>query len=495
MKEKLVRALSALGPARVALAELGRERQVFLVGGAIRDVVIDRTPKDFDFAVSGSGVEFARKLARRLKAKLVVLSAEDDEARVVWQGLTLDVNGFGEGSIQEDLARRDFTVNALACELLGDKLSDAILDPAGGLKDINERRIRPVSPRSLALDPLRLLRAYRLALELDMKVEPEVETQAQRVSLGGIAPERLGAEMLRIMEASRSFWAMQRLLELGKLREILPEFEPVLADEKLCEHSFATYFKLEELIRDGSFFSRYEPEWYAYFECWGVSRRTGQKPREGIGTAEEGEVVKGLPFRRAMLKLCGLLHDISKPETRFVNAEGEVHFYGHDTLGSRVAARMVRDRLRLSRAAVRMVETQVREHMRLHLLATNPELTERAIRRFFRDLGEEAFGLMMLCYADGWATAGQTSHLEDTIDRMIKQKRAEDAKLRVQRYVTGHDLIALGLTPGPVFKVILQELEDLQLEGKINSHEEGIEYLKLHLPGLSAKDKQNTKNG
>ncbi len=496
MKEKLFRALSVLGPARSALAELGRDRRVFLVGGAIRDVAIDRTPKDFDFAVSGSGVEFARKIARRLKARLVVLSAEDDEARVVWQGLTLDVNGFGEGTIEEDLARRDFTLNALACELLGDKLSDAILDPAGGLKDINERRIRPVSPRSLALDPLRLLRAYRLGLELDMKVEPEVEAQAQQVSFGGIAPERLGAEMLRIMEAPGSFWAMRRLLELGKLKEILPEFGPVLADEKLREHSFATYFKLEELIRDGSFFSRYEPEWHAYFERWGVAKGAGQGTESGLGAAEE---VKGLPFRRAMLKLCGLLHDIAKPETRFVNAEGEVHFYGHDTLGSRVAARMVRDRLRLSRVAVRMVETQVREHMRLHLLATNPELTERAIRRFFRDLGEEAFGLMMLCYADGWATAGQTSHLEDTIDRMIKQKRAEDANLRVQRYVTGHDLIALGLTPGPAFKVILQELEDLQLEGKINSHEEGIEYLKLNLPGLAAKDKEPTnregKNG
>jgi poly(A) polymerase len=119
--------------------------------------------------------------------------------------------------------------------------------------------------------------------------------------------------------------------------------------------------------------------------------------------------------------------------------------------------------------------------MRLHLLATAPELSDRAIRRYFRDLGTEAFGLMLLCYADGWATAGRTIHLEDTITRKINQHRIESAKKKVKRLVTGHDLIALGMKPGPVFKVILQELEDLQLEGKITTREEGIEYLKNYL--------------
>jgi hypothetical protein len=123
--------------------------------------------------------------------------------------------------------------------------------------------------------------------------------------------------------------------------------------------------------------------------------------------------------------------------------------------------------------------------MRLHLLATGPELSDRAIRRFFRDLGDEAFGMMITCYADGWATAGRTSHLESTITRMIRQKRDEDARAAVTRFVTGHDLIALGLEPGPAFKVILQELEDLQLEGTIGAREQGLEYLKTNLPGLA----------
>ena len=197
-----------------------------------------------------------------------------------------------------------------------------------------------------------------------------------------------------------------------------------------------------------------------------------------------------MPFRRALLKLAGLLHDLAKPETRFINVQGETHFYGHDSLGARAAVKIGRDRLRLSRAQTAMLSTLVAEHMRLHLLATAPDRTDRAVRRFFRDLGEDAFGMMMLCFADGWATAGRTGHLEDTITRMIEQRRAEAAKLKVKRFVTGHELSALGLTPGPAFKVILQELEDLQLEGTITSTEQGLDYLKTHLPALSAGNSQ-----
>jgi hypothetical protein len=112
--------------------------------------------------------------------------------------------------------------------------------------------------------------------------------------------------------------------------------------------------------------------------------------------------------------------------------------------------------------------------MRLHLLATNPALTDRAIRRFFRDLNEDWFGAMMIAWADGYATAGWTKHLEEVFIRMIALKRADDAKPKVERLVNGHDLIARDLKPGPKFKIILQELLDLQLEEKIKTKEEGL---------------------
>ncbi|UCG44225.1 MAG: HDIG domain-containing protein [candidate division WOR-3 bacterium] len=460
--------LRRLGRARDRLLETRGERRLYLVGGTLRDILLERQPEDFDFAVSGSGVEFARAFADRVRGKFVVLSEPDDEARVVSRGRVFDFNGFGVKTIDDDLRRRDFTINAMACEVLPEGVG-GLLDPFRGSDDLRAAVIRPVTPDSLRADPLRLLRGLRLGLELGLSVHDSVLEQGRSVSLSRTAAERIGSELLRILECPRSCDALIRLHQLGRLAEILPDFAPVLEDDDLRQHSFRTCVKVDEVVSAPSFFSGFGPEWQAYFDRWEA----------------ETEADRGLPYRRAVLKLCGLLHDIAKPQTRFSTAGGDTHFYGHDTLGARTAEKMVRRSLRLSKPQVKMVHTHVQEHMRLHLLATGSELSDRAIRRFFRDLGDEAFGMMITCYADGWATAGRTSHLESTITRMIRQKRDEDARAAVTRFVNGHDLIALGLEPGPAFKVILQELEDLQLEGTIGSREQGLEYLRTNLPGLA----------
>ncbi|GEM_PF-278633 len=534
--------LLGLGRAYERLLEVKADRRLFLVGGTIRDILLGREPTDFDFAVSGSGLEFAAAFARKVRGSLVVLSEPDDEARVVYRKpnlgdsprtgtvpVTFDFNGFGDRTINTDIMRRDFTANALAVEVLHGGVGE-LVDLVGGRRDVADRLLRPVSADSLKLDPLRLLRAIRIALELDFRIDEAVFALARTVTLTETAPERIGAELLRIIESPGSYTYIRKLFELGRLSDILPELVPLLEDEDLREHSFRTYFKVEEIVSSESFFSRFEPEWTAYFDQWGVgevqsTKDKGQSeepslPADGSGQSAicnlQSEIPRSpdsapdprsltpdpaadssllsppssLPFRRGLLKLAGLIHDQAKPETRFINTEGEVHFYGHDNLGARAASRIGRDRLRLSRAQTAMLSTLVAEHMRLHLLATAPDLTDRAVRRFFRDLDEEAFGLMILCFSDGWATAGRTGHLEDTITRMIEQRRTEAAKLKVKRFVTGYDLIALGMKPGPSFKVILQELEDLQLEGVITSTEQGLDYLKAHLTGLTAGNAQ-----
>ncbi|MBN2466332.1 CCA tRNA nucleotidyltransferase [candidate division WOR-3 bacterium] len=512
MQEAARRALRGLGRPFERLLEIKGARRLFLVGGTIRDILLGREPTDFDLAVSGSGIDFAAAFARKVRGSLVILSEPDDEARVVYQRrITFDFNGYGDRTIEDDIRRRDFTANALAVEILRDGVGD-LLDIVAGRKDIAERLLRPVTEDSLRHDPLRLLRAIRIALELDFRIDESVFDLGRSITLRETAPERIGAELLRIMECPGSYTFIRKLFDLGRLQDIMPELVPLLEDEDLREHSFRTYFKIEEIITEDSFFRRFEPEWAQYFDKWGLveaevrsekPESRDQKPDMPTDISDQSAICNlkseiptapgpqppapspsPLPYRRGLLKLAGLLHDLAKPETRFVNVQGEVHFYGHDSLGARAAARIGRRRLRLSRAQTAMLSALVAEHMRLHLLATAPELTERAVRRFFRDLGEDAFGMMILCFADGWATAGRTGHLEDTISRMIEQRRAEAAKLKVKRYVTGHELIALGLKPGPAFKVILQELEDLQLEGVISSTEQGLDYVKAHLPGL-----------
>jgi len=210
-------ALGRLGRPYERLLELKGARRLFLVGGTIRDIILGREPTDFDFAVSGSGLEFASAFARKVRGSLVVLSEPDDEARVVfWKPgpgdgpgagtvpVTFDINGFGDRAIEDDIRRRDFTANALAVEILPDGVGD-LLDIVGGRRDITERLLRPVTSDSLRLDPLRLLRAIRIALELDFRIDESVFDLGQDVTLKRTAPERIGAEMLRIMECPGSY--------------------------------------------------------------------------------------------------------------------------------------------------------------------------------------------------------------------------------------------------------------------------------------------------
>ncbi|MEO0136335.1 MAG: HD domain-containing protein [candidate division WOR-3 bacterium] len=422
------------------IVALRRRQKLYLVGGTIRDLFLGIKPKDYDFAVSGSGINFARRVAKTIKGAFVLLSAEDDEARVVKDGIIYDFIGFKDDIIN-DLNRRDFTINALAVDL--DNLE--LLDPAGGLKDLRNRIIRPTTKSSLQEDPLRILRAFRFALELNFKIDETFYLLAQNISLQDIAAERIGYEFIRITSADHSYEMILKMNEMGLFQQLFPEAGKIIEDQLLWGHSLNTYRALEILMEKG-FFKNLEPEFSNYF---------------------------ALDKRKALLKIAGLFHDVAKPDT-FLIKEGDVHFYGHDTKGARIVEVIGYKRLKLSRNDVQVMKKLVKEHMRPHLLAANQELTDRAIRRFFRDLGEDYFGAMMLAWADGYATGGRTRHLEKIFIRMIELKRADEAKPKVERLVNGYDLIAIGLKPGPIFKIILQELLDLQLEGKIKTKEEGL---------------------
>lgn len=453
-KTNVLSKYSPLQSALPVLSKLSRNRKIYLVGGAVRDVLLGKTPDDFDFAVSGSGVAFAQKFAKQTNGVFVLLSEKDDEARVVLNKITFDFGGLGNKSLQNDMLRRDYTINAMAIDL---RKPNIIIDMLNGRRHLKTKLIVPTSENSMRIDPLRILRAFRLAIELNFKISEKVFAQTKGINLFSIAPERIAYEFLRICESPKSYPHLKLLYKLNLLSQIFPLAKELLSDKPLFAHSMRTYQKVESLMSRKSYFSQFQDEYHKYFDDF--------------------------PFRRALLKIAGLLHDIAKPHTQFETPDGDVHFYGHDNLGAKIIGRLAYEKLRLSRKQVQMLKNLVSFHMRLHLLATAPELTDRAIRRFFRDLGDEYFGLMILTYADGYATAKITHHLERTFTRMMKLKKADESKKRVIRLITGNDLISLGYKPGPIFKTILQELEELQLDGKIQNKEQGFEYIKNHFPG------------
>ncbi len=443
--------LTGLDPIQTVIRLRGR-RQVFAVGGTVRDLVLGRPTADYDFAVSGSGIVFARSFARRLKGAFVMLSDDDDEARVVKEGAVYDFIGLGKAAIDRDLRRRDFTINAIAFDLG----SGILHDPAAGLDDLRRHIIRPVTDHSLTDDPLRVLRGFRFALELEFDLHDDFFRGIPDASFKKTAAERIGYELLRITAASDSYPQIQRMNGCGLFVELFPEAHKIIEDKFLWGHSLETYRSLEFLMNSDRF-RNLVPE---------VERYCGETRR------------------RSLLKLAALFHDIAKPDT-FLMQDGEVHFYGHDTKGARIVEVLGHKRLKLSRPDVALFKKLVKEHMRPHLLATSRDLTDRALRRFMRDLGEEYFGCMMIAWADGHATGGKTRHLEETLLKMVAIQQADDAKPKIERLIDGHDLIALGLEPGPIFKPLLQELLDRQLEGTIMTKEEGLQAAREIYEGLT----------
>ncbi|MDH4210631.1 MAG: HD domain-containing protein [candidate division WOR-3 bacterium] len=427
------------------IAGLRGERDLYIVGGTIRDILLDVQPKDYDFSVEGSGIEFARHVARRIDGALVVLDEKADEARVVIDNIIYDFIGLDQGGVVPDLLRRDFTINAMAVNV---ETLD-LIDPCHGSRDLKKRVIRPASADALIADPLRILRGFRFALQLNFNLHRDFNKFAKNISLQEVAAERVGEELLRIMSAPNSFEIILKINQLGIFKQVFQEAQKLIEDFDLWNHSLNTYGAAENLIEHG-FFTKLEPEYTSYF-------------------AETNRV--------ALCKLAGLFHDVAKPDT-FLIKEGEIHFYGHDSIGAKMIEKIAHRRLRFSRHDTDVLKKLVKEHMRLHLLATNPDLTDRAIRRFFRHLGVDWFGAMIIAWADGYATGGRTGHLERAFLRMVELYRADSAKPKVERLVNGYDLIALGMKPGPSFKLILQELLDMQLEGSIEEKAEALEQAK-----------------
>lgn len=418
----------------------------YLVGGTIRDILLNKEPLDFDFAVKGSGIKLAKIFEEEIKGKFILLSEKDDEARVVVYKTTFDFKGFNHKTIIDDLQERDFTINAIAFSFKEKKM----VDPFHGVKDLKNKKIRLTNYFVLYKDPLRILRAIRFACKLSFKIDKEIFNIAKKISLANVTKERVNYELLQILETDRSYSYMKKLYDLGLLSQIFLLDFPFFQEKDLALHSLKTYKKIEEIIVTKEFFGQFEKEWDEYFS---------------------------LPHSKGILKLVGLFHDVGKPLTKKENEDGEVHFYEHETIGTKIVKKLLKD-LRFSNDDIRRITKLIFTHMRLHLLASAPISTDRAIRRFFHDLEEEAFGLMIFTYADGYVTAGYTKHLEKTIKRMIELKRKEEEEKKKIKLINGYDLINLGLNPGPIFKKILQEVEDLYLEGKIKNWEEALNYVK-----------------
>ena len=470
---------------------------LYLVGGAVRDALLSKPSHDLDFACPGDALNLARRLANRLGGAYYPLDVERGTARVIvtaegGQRYNLDFAALRGPTLQADLEDRDFTINAMAVEIHSPQ---TLLDPLGGAADLDARTLRACSPTSFDDDPVRILRAIRMAATLELRITAETRAQMRAVvsALPTVSPERLCLELFRILDGPRPAASIRALDMLGALVHVLPELETLKNVEQTSphvhdawEHTLSTVRSLEKLLAvlDQDF----DPKRDANVFTAPISRHLGRFRRQ-LRDYLEAELVVDRPVR-SLLFLAVLYHDIGKPSCgQHEEESGRIRFLKHEHEGAEVIADRARQ-LRLSNAEIDWLKTVVKEHMRPTWLAREErELSKRAIYRFFRDAGEAGVGVVLLSLADLLGTYEHTLP-QERWERQIKVARAllaawwerREERVDPPALISGHDLIRkFDLQPSPLIGELLEAVREAQADDRVRTRQDALAFVEAYL--------------
>lgn len=465
---------------KVSAIQVQHNCRAYIVGGFVRNWLLGRETADIDIAVSGDALSVAQEVAEAINGRYVLLDEANGVARVVVlhdeQPWHLDFTSFSSG-IENDLLRRDFTINAMAMELQGlFSGSPKLIDPFSGEADLKKGLVRALSQQIFKDDAARLLRAVRLASEFAFEIEPETESLIrQNCQLVRLVPgERLREELLRLLALPGSGGLMRYLDELALLTEVIPELDEMKGVEQPKEHYWNVFDHSVETVAAVEFMLR-ESQWE-----YGTEDLLAVTPWSEEIKQHFDEVVSSGSNRRMLLKLGGLLHDVAKPATKTVEETGKMRFLGHTKRGATMAA-MILERLRFSSRETRLVETLVYHHLHPVQMANDGLPTSRAIFRYFRDTEDSGVDVLFLALADYLATngpkldMGEWQQHNQLINYITAEHFKQQAEVLPVKLIDGHDLMDIfGLSSGPLLGEFLTEVREAQVAGEVSTREEAI---------------------
>lgn len=431
----------------------------FVVGGWVRDLIMNRSCKDIDFVCVGSGIELAGAVAAALGPDVhVTVFKNFGTAHIAWQGYEFEFVGarresyrsdsrkpiVENGTLADDQWRRDFTINAMAIRLNEKGFGD-LIDPFNGLEDIRRKIIRtPADPRAtFSDDPLRMMRAVRFASQLAFDIDADtfaaIVAMADRLKI--VSQERITHELNKIILSQVPSYGFKLLFHGGLLRQFFPEMVLLHGVEYVDGNAHKDNFFHTLQVLDN------------------VARMSDN----------------------LWLRWAAILHDIAKPQTKRFDKKQGWTFHGHEEKGARMVPGIFR-RLKLPMGEeMRFVQKLVRLHLRP--IALVKEVTDSAIRRLLFEAGDDIDALMTLCRAD------ITSKNKEKVSRFLKNFEAVERKMaaveekdRIRNFqppVTGDEIIRMfNLKPGPVIGELKEQIKEAILEGRIrNDREEALAYL------------------
>lgn len=432
----------------------------YAVGGYVRDCILERPSKDIDFVTVGSGIELAKAVSKRLgRGAHLSVFKNFGTARVNCGDLELEFVGarkesysrdsrkpiVEDGTLEDDISRRDFTVNALAMRVNTDGFG-GIVDMYGGLIDMERRILRtPLDPDiTFSDDPLRMMRAVRFATQLRFAIDgvtyEGICRNASRLEI--ISRERIADELNKIMRAPKPSIGWRLFMDTGLLHYILPELEELqkvdVVNGRAHKDNFDHTMKVLDKVAEKS------------DDLW--------------------------------LRWAALLHDIAKPRTKRWDSKIGWTFHNHNFVGAKMVPGIFRDLKLPLGEPMKFVQNMVELHMR-PIILSEEIVTDSAVRRLLFDAGDDVDRLMTLCEAD--ITTGRPEKLRKCLDNfaIVRRKLVElEERDRIRNFqppITGNDIMEVfGIPPSQPIKIIKEAIKDAILDGKIpNDRRAAYEYM------------------
>jgi len=451
-----------------------KNEELYLVGGFVRDIILKRNKNEMDFLVVGDGINFAEQLANDLGIKEVTIYKNFGTAHFNYRGIALEFVGarkesykrnsrnpeVEKGTLDDDLNRRDFTINSLAVSL-NENSFGKLINKFDGLGDIERKLIRtPVeAEKTFDDDPLRIMRAFRFAAQLNFQVDESVlkaaNLMAERLKI--VSLERITDELMKILATDKPSIGLILLFESGVLKVIFPELHNLAGVEQRNDFHHKDVF---------------------YHTCIVV---------DNIASVSDD----------LWMRFAALVHDIAKPPTKkFVEGTGWT-YHGHEELGARMM-KSIFERMKLPLNKLDYIEKLVRLHLR-PIALVDEEVTDSAIRRLIVTADEDLDDLITLCRADITSKNPNkvTKYLEnyEIVMQKVKDVRERDKLRAFQSPVRGEEIMKIcNIPPSKLVGEIKTAIEEAILDGKIgNNYEEAYkyfllikdEYLKKNMPTTS----------
>ncbi|MGD8306053.1 MAG: CCA tRNA nucleotidyltransferase [Ignavibacteria bacterium] len=430
----------------------------YLVGGFVRDIILNRQRSDADILVVGDSNNFAKSLASALGVEKVVrfknfgtanfryhdFEIEFVTARKESYGRDSRKPSVAEGTFLDDISRRDFTINTLAVSINSNDFGE-LIDTYNGLEDIHNKLIRtPIDPgKTFDDDPLRILRAFRFASQLDFSVDESVSKAASELKdrLDIVSHERITDEFMKILASPRPSIGLKLLFDTAVMEIIFKEVSNLAGVEQREDYHHKDVFLHTCKVVDN------------------ISKKTDD----------------------VWLRFAALVHDIAKPQTKkFVEGTGWT-FHGHEEIGARMMKKIFR-RMKLPMSNLRYVENLVRLHLRPIALAGD-EVTDSAIRRLIVSAGEDLEDLITLCRADITSknpdkVSKYLQNYNNVMQKVVEVKEKDELRA-FQSPVRGDEIMKIcNLKPSKKVGEIKRAIEEAILDGKIeNNYEDAYKYL------------------